>query len=377
MRSHKEKLGKYIKRIERRNTDQKYGIEDVRGISNTKEVQDTKADVSDRSFDRFQIVNPNEFVFNRRTTRMGEKIGLGFNSTNTPFIVTEDYVVFCVIDPKELLPDFLNVFFRRDEFDRYARWDSWGSATEFFNWEEMCEVPIQVPDIDIQQRFVSVYKAICRNVETFESGLANLRSTCNAYIEKLAYQMPKTPIGSYIEPVDDRNIHDEYDLNSVRGISISKAFIPTKANMEGVSLTPYILVKPESFAFVSVTSRNGEKISIAYNNSEETIIVSSSYVAFRIANNGLLPHYLFMLLSRPDFDRYARYNSWGSARETLEWGDFCRFSIPIPRVEIQQDIVDIFSEYENRKRILEQLKALQRDICPILIKGAWEEAQKA
>ena len=153
------KLGRFIERVERRNYDLQYGIDDVRGISNTKQIQPTKADISNRSFDRFQIVERNEFVFNRRTTRMGEKIGLGYNNIDEVFIVTEDYVVFRVLDESVLMPAYLNIFFRRPEFDRYARWDSWGSATEFFNWEEMCEVPIQVPDIDIQQRFVSVYRA--------------------------------------------------------------------------------------------------------------------------------------------------------------------------------------------------------------------------
>lgn len=143
----KKKLGEYIERVERRNSNLQYGINDVRGISNNKEIQSTRANISDRSFNRFQIVEPYEFVFNRRTTRMGEKLGLGYNNIGQIFIVTEDYVVFRVLDESVLLPDYLNVFFRRPEFDRYARWDSWGSATEFFNWEEMRDVPITVPPL--------------------------------------------------------------------------------------------------------------------------------------------------------------------------------------------------------------------------------------
>ena len=92
----KEKLGTYIERVERRNDELKFGADDVRGVSNSKEIRPTKADISERSFVRFQIVEPNEFVFNRRTTRMGEKIGLGYNNIGRTFIVTEDYVVFRV-----------------------------------------------------------------------------------------------------------------------------------------------------------------------------------------------------------------------------------------------------------------------------------------
>lgn len=145
----KQKLGQYIERVERRNSNLQFGIDDVRGISNTKEIQSTKADISDRSFNRFQIVEPHEFVFNRRTTRMGDKLGLGYNNIGETFIVTEDYVVFRVRDENILLSDYLNIFFRRPEFDRYARWDSWGSATEFFNWEEMRDVPITVPSLPV------------------------------------------------------------------------------------------------------------------------------------------------------------------------------------------------------------------------------------
>jgi type I restriction enzyme S subunit len=124
MALNKKKLGDYIERVERRNSDLNFGADDVRGISNNKEIQPTKADISDRSFARFQIVEPHEFVFNRRTTRMGDKLGLGYNNISETFIVTEDYVVFRVKDETVLLPDYLNIFFRRPEFDRYARWDS-------------------------------------------------------------------------------------------------------------------------------------------------------------------------------------------------------------------------------------------------------------
>ena len=147
--------------------------------------------------------------------------------------------------------------------------------------------------------------------------------------------------------------------------------------MEDVSLNPYILVKPGYFAYVTVTSRNGEKITIAHNKSDQTYIVSSSYVVFKVKNISLLcPDYLFIYFSRPEFDRYARFNSWGSARETFDWDEMCDVRIPIPDIEIQHDIVNIFEAYNTRKEINEKLKAQIKDICPILIKGSLEEAGK-
>lgn len=92
------KLGQLIEQVERRNSELEFGADAVRGISNTKQIQMTKADISNRSFKKFQIVKDREFVYNRRTTRMGEKIGLGFNDVGYDFIVTEDYTVFKVKD---------------------------------------------------------------------------------------------------------------------------------------------------------------------------------------------------------------------------------------------------------------------------------------
>ena len=108
--------------------------------------------------------------------------------------------------------------------------------------------------------------------------------------------------------------------------------------MDGVSLTPYIIVRPNFFACVPDTSRRGDKITLAHNNTDETYIVSSTYIVFSIAKIKLLdPKYLFMYFNRPEFDRYARFNSWGSARETFNWDDFCDIEMELPDITIQQN----------------------------------------
>ena len=130
--------------------------------------------------------------------------------------------------------------------------------------------------------------------------------------------LTKYKLGDLIEQCDERNSEGIYSLDDVKGISIQKIFIETKANMEGVSLNPYILVKPDFFAYVTVTSRNGEKITLAHNTTDKTYLVSSSYVVFKIGRTDLLlSDYLFMYFNRPEFDRFSRFNSWGSARETF------------------------------------------------------------
>ncbi|GHV29002.1 hypothetical protein AGMMS4952_13980 [Spirochaetia bacterium] len=373
----KYKLGELIERTDRRNTDLHYGVEDVRGVLNTKGFMTTHANIEGRALDRFQIVLPNEFAFNRRTTRNGERLGLGFNNTDKNVIVTEDYVVFEIKESAKdtLLAVYLYVFFLRDEFDRYVRYSSWGSATEFFNWDDMCDVPIVLPSLPIQQKYIDTYNAMVQNQKAYEHSLDDLKLTCDAYIEKLRRELPHTAIGSLIEESDDRNANLEIGVDSVKGVSINKCFIETKADMDGISLASYKIVYPEYFCYVSVTSRNGGKISFAHNNTDIPYLVSSTYIVFKtVDKKSLLPEYLNINLNRSEFDRFSRFHSWGSAREVFSFEDMCEIEIPIPDIPIQQDIANIFKTYTIRKNINEKLKAQIKDICPILIKGAINEA---
>lgn len=140
---------------------------------------------------------------------------------------------------------------------------------------------------------------------------------------------PKVPLGEMIAECDIRNSANQYTIDNLKGISIEKKFIETKAKMDGVSLLPYKIVKPEWMAFVPVTSRNGGKISLAFNDTDdETYIVSSAYTVVKVQDEERLnANYLFLMLQRAEFDRLARFNSWGSARETFTFSDLQRYEI--------------------------------------------------
>ena len=165
-------------------------------------------------------------------------------------------------------------------------------------------------------------------------------------IEKLnkAIQLaPRVLLGDLIVQCDERNSDGLYTVNDVKGVSINKVIIETKADMTGVSLSPYKLFKHDEFCFVPITSRNGDRITLSINDHNRTYIVSSSYCVFRIkAQDKLLPMFLYLILCRPEFDRYARFNSWGSAREAFSFDDMCRVSIPLPPIEVQQRYVDVY-----------------------------------
>lgn len=369
-------LGDLLVRNTENNAALQYSEENVRGVLNTKGISNTKVSVEGRDLSKFLVVRPGGFIFNHR---VHDKLGLGYNISNDVYIFTNDYVAFYVrpeIKETVLLPDYLYMWFLRSEFDRYMLFKTYGSATLFFNWDNMCELEITLPDVSVQKKYVDIYNAMVANQQSYERGLENLKLACDGYIEDLRRKTPSKPIGEYLELVDSTNSDLRYSLDAVRGISIEKKFIETKANMEGVNLTPYLVIQPGEFGYAPVTSRNGGKISIALNDSDDTYICSSSYVVFKSKNaEDLWPHYLMLFFSRTEFDRYARFNSWGSARETFDWDEMCNVRIPIPEIGVQKAIAEMFTVFIMRKQISEQLKAQIKDICPILIKGSIKEGE--
>ena len=365
-------LGKYIETYDER-SENRLGADSVVGISTGKEFIETKAKLDGVSLKYYKVVPPKYFAYVADTSRRGEKISLSYNSSDDEYLVSSISTVFRVKEPELLSSEFLFMYFNRPEFDRFARYNSWGSARETFSWNDMCDIEIDLPPLHIQEKYVAIYKAMLANQKAYENGLEDLKLVCDATIEKLRREMPSEAIREYIEQTDERN--DGLGVDSVRGLSIDKKIIPTKAKMSGVSLSNYKLFKPNEIAYVTVTSRNGEKITIAQNNTTEKYLVSSSYITFKITDKEiLLPEFLFMYFNRDNFDRFARFNSWGSARETYNWEDLIEFEIPIPDINIQQSIVDIYNAYITRKQINERLKQQIKDICPILIAGAIKEA---
>ena len=245
----KYKLGDLIYELNRHNVDLEYGLEYVRGVSNTKEIMPTKADVDLNVIHKFYVIMPNEFIYNPRTTRMGDKVGLAYNDTETPLLFTFNNIAFAIKDSAKslILPDYLYIYFNRSEFDRYAIVNSWGSATELFTFEEMCDIDIDLPPVSVQQKYVDIYNSMLANQRCYERGLEDLKLACDAYIENLRKKFPITKIGAYLVESDKRN-NVGLTVDYVRGLATSKAMIPTKADMDGVSLTNYKIVPPRHIA---------------------------------------------------------------------------------------------------------------------------------
>ena len=363
------RLGDYIEQCDERAGDD-FTVDDVIGISNVKSLIPTKADMKDVSLAPYKILKPNEFCYVTVTSRNGGKISLAMNNTAKLYIVSSSYLVFCSKDENILLPEYLFMLLNRAEFDRYARFHSWGSARETFDWSEMCRIEIPLPDIEVQRELVATYNGLKVLAEQNESLLPRLSAACHAYIVDCRAKYPAVPLGEYIEQCDER-AGDNFTVDDVIGISTDKNFIATKANMDGVSLKSYKVVQPHEFAYVADTSRRGDKIALALNTTEKPVLISSIYTAFRSKDTDrLLPGYLLLLLNRTEFDRYTRFNSWGSARETFDWSEMCRVEIPVPPIEIQKAIVEVFKCSERAKKIGTEARERMKNLWPALVQRA-------
>ena len=161
-------------------------------------------------------------------------------------------------------------------------------------------------------------------------------------------------LGDYIRPVDVRN--RDLKVTELLGLSIEKKFIPSIANTIGTDMSTYKIVRPTQFAYVPVTSRNGDKITVALYEGNEPVLISQAYTVFDIIDhNALLPEYLMMWFRRPEFDRYARFHSHGSAREVFDWNELCDVMLPVPDIERQREIVTEYETLTNRIRLNEQI----------------------
>ena len=168
----------------------------------------------------------------------------------------------------------------------------------------------------------------------------------NTLVKVVGMEKEYKILGNYIRLVDERN--RDLAVTKLLGVSISKKFIPSIANIVGTDLSNYKIVRTGQFAYGPVTSRNGEKISIAYLD-EEDCIISSSYTVFEVENKEELdPEYLMLWFSRPEFDRYARYKSHGSVREIFEWNELCMVELPVPDIEKQRNIVKAYKTITDR-----------------------------
>ena len=350
-----KRLGNYIQLVDNRNKD--LVVTNLLGINITKNFMLSVANVSGTDLSKYKIIQKGQFAYSAMQVGRDETIRLALYTNDEPAIISPAYLVIETTDENELIPEYMMMWFQRPESDRYGWFISDSSVRASLEWERFSDIEIPIPNIEEQNKYVALYKGVLNNQRAYEHSLADLRLICDTYLEDLIKKEKPKTLGDYIQQSNERNTDLEIDF--LQGVSTSKALIDSKANTTDVSFNNYKIVRNGQFVYVADTSRRGDKIALAMNNADDCI-VSAIYTVFEVINTKeLLPEYLYLFFQRSEFDRYARFNSWGSARETFDWDEMCRVQLPIPDMKIQEAIVTIYHTLETRKRINKQLKEMK------------------
>ena len=183
--------------------------------------------------------------------------------------------------------------------------------------------------------------------------------------------IPSEKIGPYISECNEKNDNNEISL--FQGVNVDHVFTEPKRVAEDSESGS--IVRTGQFAFNKVMKAHNTKLPIALRDGPDCV-VSSSYQVFEVNNKGkLLPQYLMLWMNRAETQRYAGFIAFGTTRDIFTFEDMGEISIPIPSIEVQQAIVDVFAVHKKRLELSEQLKKQIKDICPILIRGSLEESK--
>ncbi|MCM1349569.1 MAG: restriction endonuclease subunit S [Prevotella sp.] len=365
----KIKLGKYIELYSQKCNIPNLTNDDVSGVNKDKEFFEPSNQVGGDT-SKYKIVPPKYFACNLMHVGRDVVLPIAYNHSSKNKIVSPAYFVFRLINNNELLSDYFFIFLKCSEVDRYFWFHTDGSVRDGMSWEDFTDVEIELPPIEIQRKYVEIYKGMVQNQEAYETGLEDLKLSYEANIENLKKKFQKERIAPYIFETNNRNKDNLY--SNVLGVCKEKKFIPTVANLLGISLLNYKVVYPNDFAY-----SNRINIGSIALRKEPPCLVSPSYTVFKIDEKKILPDYLMMWLCRNEFLHFAFFYSMGTIKDELSIDELSQLKIPIPTLEIQKFVVELFNVYNLRKEINEQLKQQIKNICPVLIKGAVEEAKRS
>lgn len=354
------RLGDYI--TQRREKNNNYDVP-ILGVTRDGFIP-PKQEGADTSL--YNVFYKYDFVFN--PARM-ELNSIYLNVEYDKAICSSLYEIFYVNKPEELLPEYLNLFIKRNEFARFCWYDAMGSARNYFRVANMQDMRVPLPSPEKQRELVATWKGLRDMKEQNEAMAAPLMQLCQSRLQELKHTYPLTEIGPYIEQCDERNSNDKYGVEVLRGVTSSGEFDKSKANTEGLKFTNYKVVKQGDFAY------NPSRINIGsialYG--EELCIISPMYVVFRLnkkAEGVILEEFMNLWFKRSEFQRSTLFYATGSVRDTFSFTEMERVGIPIPSIDEQQAIVNIYKCAAECKRIADEADRLSREICPALMQKA-------
>lgn len=361
------RLGDYIEECDERNVEGRPFP--FYGINKEKMFMPTVADTNQLDNSRYKVVGQGVFVFSGMQTGRDQCIRLALRVDNSPVLISPAYTTFRIKDEDKLLHEYLFIFFKRKEMDRYGAFLSDGSIRSNLDWDRFCDIRIPLPSLEVQRELVDTYTGLQRLAEDNEDLIAPLTEACQAFIVDCQKKYPMVKLGDYIKECDERNTEGKYTLDDVRGMTITKEVIPTKANLKDNDLSKFKVVYPQEFIYNPRT--HGKKIGLGFNKTNKAFIISWNNIAFRVlGRNILLPEYLFILFCRDEWDRNACFRSWGSSTEVFDWKALGETVISLPPLEVQESIVNLYHCIEEARKIAREARAQLQNLCPALIQYA-------
>ncbi len=364
----KVKLGDLIASYKKKCNIPNLSPEQVSGVNRDKEFFEPSNQVgSDTS--NYQEVPLRYFACNLMHVGRDVVLPIAFNHSDRIKYISPAYSVFFIKDASVVLDEYLFMLLKSSEKDRFFWFQTDASVRDGMSWNDFCSAWIELPPIDVQKKYVDIYLAMLANQRAYEQGLDDLKLVCDAYIEDLRRKMPSEEIGKYLQECDQKN--NDLSFTLTQGVDVNMQFIPAKREATDKASTK--IVYPGQFAFNKVVKSNGTKLPFAIRRGE-ACIVSGSYQVFEVKDKErFLPEYLMLWMQRTETQRFCGYNGWGSTRDVFPFTELCKLKFPIPPIEVQKSIAELYKVYNQRKEINEKLKAQIKDICPILVKGAIDE----
>lgn len=365
----KYKLGEYIERSTANNHSLKYKEDLIVGVTSDGVFSSPKGNVDGVDLKPYKIVNNGDFVYNPSRFDLGS---IAYR-TEGLCIVSHLYQIFHLNDKgkEKIDPIWLFIYLRRDEFKREITFRNFGSQRPEFNFNDLSDIELPLPSIEQQRKYVQVYLALQNNLAAYQSKVDELKLVCDGYIEELRRKMKCGKIGDYLQEEIMRNTDNSLGKEDVLGVTKDKTYIKTVANLNGIDLSNYKVVKPRQFAYSNRI--NIGSIALRY---DTPCLVSPSYTVFSVNEVKILSEYLLLWLSRSEFLHYAFFYSMGTVKDEMDVDDIGNMAIPTPDISVQREIVNIHKCYIERQRIAEALKEQLKNICPVLIRGSLEERRK-
>lgn len=341
---------------------------EISGINIGKGFIPTVANMNGIDTSKYKLVPHNYFACNLMHIGRDVTIPLAYNSSHENVAVSPAYYTFHIKEEKkdEILPEYLEMILTREEFGRVAWFHTDASIRGNLPEKDFKEILIPVPHIDIQRELVDVYNGLKALAEQNETLIEPLNKACEAMVVDCKNKYPEIMLGDYIDIYREKN--SDCFITLEQGINIDKVFItPQRSNSD---LSSRIIVRKGQFAYC--TQLNNENVAIAYREDEDCV-VSPVYNTFAIKKsyeNKLLPKYLFLWLRRREFGRYVYWKSVGSAYEFLQEENLCEYKIPLPPIEVQQSIVNLYKCLEEAKKIASEAREKLKTLCPALVQKA-------